>query len=249
MWSSINTDWCHFNTPVFYSVHHSYHSEIYISKSSQILTNIEKVQGEVHDLRKDLDKKDKEVEKLEERIVQLEESNTKLENSVNNQEQYSRRSCIRIFGLQEKRGENTDVLATDVIRSKLGVTLDPIKDIDRSHRTGSPREPTSASSSGQPSDGASSHNQRPRPIIMKLTSYRKRREIIQNRKKLKGTGIVIVEDLTLKNQKLLTVTRSSSKVISAWSSDGRIIALIGASGGKNITKLITREEDLKKIWK
>ena len=68
-----------------------------------------------------------------------------------------------------------------------------------------------------------------------------------NRKKLKGTGIVIVEDLTLKNQKLLSKTRDAAKVKSAWSSDGRIIALVGASGGKNITNLITCEEDLKKL--
>ena len=216
-------------------------------KLGEIYTKVETIQGEVFDLKQNLEKKDKEVKVLEDKIAKLEQNNTRLENSLNNQEQYSRRSCIRIFGLQERKGENTDTLAADIIRSKLGVSLDPMKDIDRSHRTGSVRDASSPSTMVHPSEGASNRKSHPRPIIVKLSSYRKRREIIANRRKLKGTGVVIVEDLTLKNQKLLSMARSVENVKSAWSSDGRIIALVAASGGKNITKLITCEEDLKKL--
>ena len=80
-----------------------------------------------------------------------------------------------------------------------------------------------------------------------LNTYRKRREIITNRRKLKGSGIVIAEDLTQKNQKLFAQTRAAQKIKSAWTSDGRIIALISASNGKTMTKLITIEEDLEKF--
>ena len=131
---------------------------------------------------------------------------------------------ICIFGLEEKKGEHTDELVANVIRTKLGVPMDPPKDIDRSHRTGIVREPTASS------DRSAMQKSRPRPIIVKLNSYRKRREIITNRKKLKGSGIVIAEDLTMKNQKLLSMARASKNITSAWTSDGRIIALISASG-------------------
>ena len=216
-------------------------------KLGDFMKTVDVLKGEVFDLKRDLEEKNKEMKNLEEKVIKLEQGNSRLENSINNQEQYSRRSCIRIFGLEEKRGENTDMLAADIIRTKLEVTLDPIKDIDRSHRTGSPREPARPVSSSRSANDASGFKPRPRPIIVKLTSYRKRREIIEKRKLLKGTGIVIVEDLTLKNQKLLSLTRNAPNVKSAWSSDGRVIALLAASGGKDITKLITCEDDLKKI--
>ena len=210
-------------------------------KLGVLLTSIEKVQGELLELKNDLAKKNSKVKTLEEKVLEQKQSISKLESSVNNMEQYSRRSCIRIFGLEEKRGENTDTLVSEVIRTKLGVSLDPMKDIDRSHRTGSVPEPSASS------DQSSVKKPRPRPIIVKLNTYRKRREIITNRRKLKGSGIVIAEDLTQKNQKLFAQTRAAQKIKSAWTSDGRIIALISASNGKTMTKLITTEEDLEKF--
>ena len=116
-----------------------------------------------------------------------------------------------------------------MITKQLGIPLDITKDIDRSHRTGAVRNSTMSSSKA-------SKKERPRPIIVKLTTYRKRREIILNKKKLKGSGITIAEDLTLKNQELLKSARKSPKVVTAWTSDGRVIALVSASGGSQIKK-------------
>ena len=110
---------------------------LFKKKLGVLLTSIEKVQGELLELKNDLAKKNSKVKTLEEKVLEQKQSISKLESSVNNMEQYSRRSCIRIFGLEEKRGENTDTLVSEVIRTKLGVSLDPMKDIDRSHRTGS----------------------------------------------------------------------------------------------------------------
>ena len=210
-------------------------------KLGELLASVEKVQGEVFDLKTKMEEKNTQIKKLEEKTLQQKQSISKLENSMNNLEQYSRRSCLRVFGLKEQKGENTDMLVTELVRSKLGVSLDPVKDIDRSHRTGRVREPDASS------NRSSMQNPRPRPIIVKLNSYKKRKEIITNRKKLKGSGIVIAEDLTIKNQELLSKARESKHIKSAWSSDGRIIALISASGDKNITKLIASEEDIKNL--
>ena len=114
-------------------------------------------------------------------------------------------------------------------REKLEVNIKK-EDIDRSHRVG--RKSTT----------------KPRGIIVKLVSYRTRQEIMSKRRKLKNTGLSIHEELTKKNQKLLEETKNHSKTHNAWSKDGRIIALIDASNGGTITKLITCTEDLKKLW-
>ena len=50
-----------------------------------------------------------------------------LERQVNSLEQYSRRSCIRIFGLKEQHGENTDTLVCEVAKQiNVNVTGRPI---------------------------------------------------------------------------------------------------------------------------
>ena len=135
--------------------------------------------------------------------------------------------------------------------------------IDRSHHVGKVIDLPSSAASALPTGATVSRPEtetesestkgakksRPRSIIVKFSSYRKRKEILNNRKKLKNTGISIVEDLTSRNQKLLAMTRGTKGVLAAWSSDGRIIALVPASGGKSAKKLITSESDLQHIAK
>lgn len=80
------------------------------------------------------------------------------------QEQYSRRNPIRVSDLPEKRRENSD----DVVLGVLSKVHEGIKvtDIDRCHRVGK-----------KGSD--------PRQVIVKFVSYRVRKMIISNRRKLK----------------------------------------------------------------
>ena len=203
---------------------------------SEFIDRLEKIEGSIHDLQTDMDKRKKEIKVLTETNTTQQSTIDKLERSINNMEQYSRRSCIRILGKEEKRGENTDTVVADICKSRLGIQIDISKDIDRSHRTGRINPPSSSSAAVPP-----------RPIIVKLTSYRIRKEILLKRRLLKGTGVVIVEDLTAKNQKLLKKTREHRKVQQTWTTDGRIIALLPAQGGKTITKVITCEEDLSKL--
>ena len=153
----------------------------------KFLTSIEKIQGDMFDVLKNLEEKENEVIHLKETIVHQQHDINRMESAINAMEQYSRRSNIRIFGLQEKKGENTDALVADVITRKLGVTLDPVRDLDRTHRTRRLHDNSEPSAPGTSStDASSARKARPRPIIVKLTTYRKRREVIYNRKKLKG---------------------------------------------------------------
>ena len=118
-----------------------------------------------------------------------------LENKVKDSEQYSRRNCLRIFGIPETKGEKTDDIVLKLAKEKLGVEID-INDIDRSHRTGS-------MNTSEQRDGQQSHSQDPatsnsssrsnaawtsktdkakhhRPIIVKFTTYRSRQTVLSS---------------------------------------------------------------------
>ena len=112
--------------------------------------------------------------------VEIVNSNEKIDDL----EQRSRNSCLLIHGVDELEGEETDSIALDIIRSKLDISVDEL-DIQRSHRLG-------------PNKGSLRSNMRKalRPIILRFTYYKKHQEVYKSKKKLKGQGIVISENLT-----------------------------------------------------
>lgn len=133
-----------------------------------------------------------------------------LEEKLDELEQYQRRNNIRIYGLEERAGENTDQLVLKVA-ADIGADIS-LSDIDRSHRLGAPRMSTG--------------NRKPRPIICKLVSYAKRREIFTKKRQLRGTGITIREDLTSAKLQLLSAVSNKYGIKNVWSIDGTIIANI-----------------------
>eukprot|EP00057_Strongylocentrotus_purpuratus_P011715 XP_011666189.1 PREDICTED: uncharacterized protein LOC100891697 [Strongylocentrotus purpuratus] len=153
-----------------------------------------------------------------------------LKRELNAQEQYSRRNCLRIFGIPERQDEVTDQAVIHLVNDSLGVCLEK-HDIERSHRLRVlPKHPGKANS--------------PAPIIVKFQSYRKRSEVLASRCKLAGTRKSIQEDLTKENVRLLKATRDSKEVKAAWTRDGRVIALVPATNGKELKRTINSLEDL-----
>lgn len=147
----------------------------------------------------------RELDSKDERINKLE---ILVNEGLDEREQYSRRNNIRIFGIKESEDENTDQIVLKVA-SQLQVPLS-VQQIDRSHRVG--RKGT-----------------KPRPIIVKLVSYKQRQALFMAKKGLKGTKPFICEDLTITRRVLLkkaVETYSSEKV---WTSDGTILVDIGKS--------------------
>ena len=119
----------------------------------------------------------------------------------------------------------------------LGVPLSK-NELERSHRVGP-----------KPKRSPDDKTHKPRPIIAKLNSYRKRSEILSKRRKLAGKKKSIQEDLTKENATLLSLTRTCPKIITAWTSDGRVIALIHGENNVDIKKLITCKQDLDRLPK
>lgn len=138
-------------------------------------------------------------------IKELREENKNLRVDLNELDQYGRRSNIRILGLGEENGENVDKIKEKVhklFKETLGVP-NCIGHIDKLHRTGKP-----------------THN-KPRPVIVRFDRHTHAENIITNRKKLKGSKIVIVEDLTPMNLKLFQKYRNSDKYESVWTRHGK----------------------------
>ena len=211
---------------------------------NDIIHRIEASEAKIMDLECRVDARDKEIAKLKSVIDKQQNTLDTVQRTINNQEQYSRRNCLRFHGVSESEGEDTDALICQIAKEKLHIPLSK-DDIERSHRLSSKKDLDQS----QPGNARVTRNnkpreKRPRVIIVKFVSYRVRKLILSKRRLLKGTKMGIEEDLTKTNANLLKKTKDCSKVLAAWPSDGRILALVPASGGRTLKRLITRENDL-----
>ena len=113
-------------------------------------------------------------------IAGLEDDNYRLSQEVDDLEQYTRRTNVRIYGIAEQPEENTDNLAVDFFKSELNVDV-ASNDISRSHRVGK-------------KSGA-----KPRPIIVRFTKHNTKVAVMSRRRVLKERKhpFNLQEDLTI----------------------------------------------------
>ena len=153
------------------------------------------------------------VQPLESEIARLESKIEQLESKANNNEQYSRRSNVRIYGLENvtpavvgvEGNEDCVNTALTFFNEHLGLDLSR-SNIDRSHRVGK------ANDAGY------------RALIVKFASYEAKQAVMRVRKNLKGSKVYINEDLTWSNQQLYKKARDVCKN-KAWvfTADGYIL--------------------------
>ena len=165
---------------------------------------------------------------------------------LDDQEQYSRRTNLKISGIKEQgREENTDDLVLDVINNLIlkhqGVSLN-YSHIGRTHRVGPP--PTTSTKN------------RPRDIIIRFISYRDRDLVFRNKKNLKSFNecqspdrrLYVNEALTQRRASLYKKTRDlfrNKKIKNCWTHDGKI--LVKSLAEKTVQ--ITDEKDLEQFLK
>lgn len=136
-------------------------------------------EGVIEDLKRTNATLSAKCEELEQKVLKCQTVNDE-------QEQYSRRNCLRISGIPQQQDECTDTIVLN-IAEKLNVDL-KLEDIDRSHRVG----PKAVYD-----------------IIVKFTSYRARKALISKRAALKqcrdavSRRVYINEDLTATRNRLL----------------------------------------------
>ena len=136
----------------------------------------------------------------------LKASIVSLEEELDDQQQYSRRTCLLIHGVKETPREDTDNIVLGVMDDKLGLKMS-INEVTRTHRIGRKRTGEAA---------------KPRPIIARFLSYRQRKAVFDRKKNLKGQGIVITESLTKNRFSLLNSCFQTFDKKNVWTLDGRI---------------------------
>ena len=132
-----------------------------------------------------------------------------LRTAHNDLEQHGRSWNVRVYGIrEEKAGEETTQKCIQkclkVFSEQVGVSVTE-RDVEVAHRSGKPGGP------------------RPRPILLRFLSRRKRGEVLADRRKLKNSGVSVGEDLTSANYSLLQRASKHSATLAAWSSNGKVI--------------------------
>jgi hypothetical protein len=169
---------------------------------------------------------DERLGKLERLQVQLQrtqvsyvESFKKHEKEINDLEQYSRRSHLRIRGLQVQHGETYKRAVARFCSTRLRVDIHET-DLDDAHPLPSKPKPSAASTTTRPSGPP------PLPTMIVRFHCRDQRDaVLRARKVLKNQGIVVAEDLTQLNQALLKKMKDSDQFTNSWSWMGKIYGI------------------------
>lgn len=161
------------------------------------------------------------LEKFSDRLESIEKQNTMLLNKIDSLEQYTRRNNVRVLGLQEKENENITDTVINFCKDKLNLNITP-EYIDYVHRTGAPQAARNSN----------------RGILVKFTSHYCKNLLLKNRHKLKGTKLLIMEDLTLCRRELYRKAKDRFGVRNVYTLDGTIYV----KKGSNKHKILTLED-------
>ena len=123
-------------------------------------------------------------EKLKEKVQSL-------ESQITVQEDYSRKMNLRLDGVKEEPGEDTEEVVRGILRSKLKIA--DRMDIDVCHRVGKRQDV------GQ-SQGSSKKN-RQRTVLVRFTKLSDRNRVWARKRELKGSNIFINEDFSIQTEK------------------------------------------------
>ncbi|KAI4465362.1 l1 transposable element-related [Holotrichia oblita] len=141
------------------------------------------------------------------KLTELEAENKTLSTKIDDIEQYSRRSNIRIVGLPEEVSQNTMDKVLTFCSEKLDLKMGS-NDIDRCHRVGKP---------------LNGH----RALLIKFVSYNVKQAILKRRAALKNTRIFIVEDLTKMRYMVHKAVQQKYGKKNTWTHDGSIYVRVG----------------------
>ena len=181
-------------------------------------------------LKADIVKLTAENGELKRRLMERDEEVDSLGDQVDHLAQYSRRNSCRVYGYPEAKdgeSENTDAIIVKIAEAIGSDTF--LDQIDRSHRVGRPSI------------------DKPRPIIVKFTSYAYKRRLMRAKSKLKqvdtkkafgASKLFINDDMTKLRADLAKSVRSlvdDKKVEKTWYRDGVIFAKINEHTVRKVT--------------
>lgn len=175
-----------------------------IRENLDLLTSqIDRLSSTTDLLQKTLSEKEKEIGDLHESVNTLKKENCELLRQMNDLENYQRRDNLRISGIPEEASENPSKTVCDLLVKK-GFNVKE-NDLHIVHRVG---RKTSA---------------RPRAMIVRFFNRNTRNTVIRERRKLKGSGFVISEDVSILTMKTLMRIQKNEE-LNAWIWNGQVCA-------------------------
>ena len=194
----------------------------------------ERVERETADLKTAISSLQAENQKLLDNVSKMEVT---LATKVDDLEQYSRRSCLRIAGIEEKENEDTSELVLE-LADRLNIDVRP-DDIEVSHRVGPLRRRQSAYVDGADDIGmmVDSQPSKSREIIVMFRNRNARLALLKGRAVLrkKREKTYINEDLTQARKSLAFQCRQlkrENKIQKTWVYNGNINIM--DNNGKNV---------------
>ena len=176
--------------------------------TDRLITEIQLLRSEVTHLKTKNNELNENQLVMKQEIETLKKEKEELKNNLNDLEQWSRHSSIRLFNVDDTESTETHIQSEKKVNNiliKMGLSHLENK-IDIAHRVG-PYNPT-----------------RNRPIIVKFFGRKEKIEVMKKRKLLKGTKIGLAEDLTARNAQLYSRCRHDPNIDNVWTREGNIFA-------------------------
>lgn len=126
-------------------------------------------------------------------------------------EMMSRRKVLLFHGVEEIKQPDMDKYIIDLLQQKLKLSSITLEDLSTVHRLGS-------------------DTSKPRPILVRFSNYKHRRQAWNAKTLLKNTNVTITEFLTKPRHDLFMAARKHFGMKHCWSSEGRIV--ISLSGNR-----------------
>lgn len=175
------------------------------TKIDRLTTDVDKLTMENETLREKLCEANKNNRELRKEMREVSDLATFSAVKANYNEQYSRKNNIKIYGIQETKGENIVDVIKSTLKKKGGVDIDP-RDIEAVHRI----------------PGSRPHA--PRPILMKMRNNDKKAHIMRHRSAVKDSpgNVRLGDDVTKENRDLITRLLEHDSITSAWYFNGSV---------------------------
>ena len=185
---------------------HQVKNEIANHLDNKLENQIAELQSGNSTLKSKLLSQKSEIDELREESVILKRQIKQALVHANNNEQYNRKTCIRITGYpvaQNPQYEDCRKLSCELFMNKMCIAVEE--------------------GGGYSWCPPSRENRRwQQSIIVKFFARYTKPLVTENRFKLKGTNIRIYDDLTIENRELLNRLRNHSEIESAWYFNGKV---------------------------
>lgn len=154
----------------------------------------------------------------------LKRENSELREMIEQLQQVNKSNKLRVYGLQERDNENVKQVLCEMFSKKLSVDV-PSEAMGNCYRVGK----------------NSKGNRQPRPVSVEFFNFYYRAQVFNKKKLLKGTKIIIAEDLVKARYNLYLKARERLGKQSVWTRDCRVYSKIN-----NKIMVLQNLEDLEK---